>query len=351
MSARAGHAGFRTSEFRVVAEGLNYPEGPVYCQDGSVLVVEIGAGLLSRIYPDGSKPKEVVANLGGGPNGAAFGPDGAIYVCNDGGMFIAQVPRKLPDGREDKISFVAGAAPNDPGGSIQRVAPDGTVTTLYKTFTAKDPFGNTQTLPLRSPDDLDFDSHGGFWFTDWGKDRWRTRDITGVYYARPDGSSIVEKIFPLNAPNGIGLSPDEDRLYVAESYRRRVLFWQLDPKNPGTIIPNPKTADGSHLLTAHLPYQGCPDSMKLDEQGNLYIACFLPHGMDPDSRGGIAVVSPSGEALDWIEIDVGDPDPLPSNLSFGGPDRRTAYITLDGTGKLVSCRMRIPGKRLAWPRN
>ena len=90
--------------------------------------------------------------------------------------------------------------------------------------------------------------------------------------------------------------------------------------------------------------------MALDEEGNVYAAGFLPHGADTLSRGGIAVVAPSGEVLDWIEIDIGDPDPLPSNLCFGGPDRKTAYITLDATGKLIACEMRIAGKKLAWPK-
>lgn len=338
---------FRCSEFRVVAEGLNYPEGPLYCFDTqTVSVVEIGAGTLTRIYPDGSKPRETIATLGGGPNGAAFGPDGAIYICNDGGFFIGDFRRSLPGGRTDSIRVALGQPPNYVTGSIQRVAPDGTVSTLYTNFVAKDPTGASHTLPLRSPDDLVFDSAGGFWFTDWGKDRWRDRDITGVYYAKPDGSSITEAIFPMASPNGIGLSPDESRLYVAESYTRRVMYWELSA--PGTVRPNPATIDGSYLLTAHLPYAACADSMALDEQGNLYIACFLPKGLDPLSRGGIAVVSPEGEVLEWISIDISDPDPLPSNLCFGGPDRKTAYITLDGTGKLLACDMAIPGRKLAW---
>ena len=340
-------SGHRCSDFRVVAEGLNYPEGPLYdFSTGTVLVVEIGAGTLSRIYPDGSKPKEVVANLGGGPNGAAYGPDGAIYVCNDGGFFIAEVPRTLPDGRKDSIRVAAGPAPNYVSGSIQRVAPDGAVSTLYTNFPAKDPTGVAHTLPLCSPDDLVFDSAGGFWFTDWGKTRWRSRDVTGVYYAKPDGSSIQELIFPRSSPNGIGLSPDEKRLYVAESYTRQVLYWELSA--PGVIQPNPATIDGSYLLTAHLPEAACLDSLAIDEEGNLYIAGFLPEGLNPLSRGGIAVVSPQGKMLEWMEIDTGDPDPLPSNICFGGPDRKTAYITLDGTGKLITCEMAIAGRKLAW---
>src|SRR5712691_4675826 len=161
-SRHAGSTSYKVSDFKIVARGLNYPEGPVFSEDtGTVLVVEIGAGTLSRIYPDGSKPKETVAALGGGPNGAAYGPDGGIYICNDGGFYLAQIPRSLPGGRTDTIQVAIGQPPNYTGGSIQRVGPDGQVTTLYTNFVAKDQTGNAQTCPLRSPDDLVFDSAGG----------------------------------------------------------------------------------------------------------------------------------------------------------------------------------------------
>ncbi len=344
MSTPAATASFQTSPFRVIADGLSYPEGPVYRPDGTILVVEIGAGKLTRVHPDGTK--ENVATLGGGPNGAAIGPDGAVYVCNDGGLLIIPVPQSTGG----DLAVAIGQPPNNQIGSIQRVAPDGTVTTLYTHFTATPPLSpgaSPVTLPLRSPDDLVFDSAGGFWFTDWGKDRWRDRDITGVYYAKPDGSSITEVIFPLKSPNGIELSPDEKRLYVAESFTRKILYWELD--GPG-VINQTKSAclDHSFLLTSHIPYQACLDSMKADERGNLYAACFLPHGANPNSRGGITVISPDGEILEWIDIDIGQPDPLPSNICFGGPDRRTAYITLSGTGRLIACRMRVPGKKPAF---
>ena len=71
-------------EFRTLAEGLQFPEGPVALADGSVLLVEIAAGTLTRIAPDGTK--SVVATTGGGPNGAAIGPDGKCYVANNGGF-------------------------------------------------------------------------------------------------------------------------------------------------------------------------------------------------------------------------------------------------------------------------
>ena len=72
------------SNLRVLATGLEFPEGPVVMPDGSVVLVEIRGRRLTRIWPDGRK--EVVAQIPGGPNGAALGPDGRMYVCNNGGF-------------------------------------------------------------------------------------------------------------------------------------------------------------------------------------------------------------------------------------------------------------------------
>src|SRR4051794_6905676 len=68
----------------LVTDGLRFPEGPVAMPDGSVLVVELRAGALTRVAPDGTTT--TVAEVGGGPNGAAIGPDGAVYLCNNGGL-------------------------------------------------------------------------------------------------------------------------------------------------------------------------------------------------------------------------------------------------------------------------
>ena len=139
---------FRTSKFHVITKGLQYPEGPVYQKDGSVLVVEIQGKKLTRVLADGTK--ETVATLGGGPNGAAIGPDGAVYVCNDGGLdFVAVGPVSVPTFQPaDYVS-----------GSIQKVV-GSNFSTLYNQCNGQS---------LRSPDDLVFDKTGNFWFTDWGK--------------------------------------------------------------------------------------------------------------------------------------------------------------------------------------
>ena len=91
---------FRRSEFVEVAAGLQYPEGPVSLRDGSLVAVDVMAGSLLHIEPDPERPgrflppKSIV--LGGSPNGAAVGPDGAIYVCNSGGFDFETLPLRRP---------------------------------------------------------------------------------------------------------------------------------------------------------------------------------------------------------------------------------------------------------------
>lgn len=344
---------FLDSGFDVICENLAYPEGPVYMKDGSVLLVELKAQQVSRVAVDGSK--NLVAEIKGSPNGLAIGPDGALYVCNSGGFDWMPVP--IPATKQEL--WITGNQPADySGGSIDRVdLANGSVTTLYRDcirgrrLNPAIPAWEEQPLSpafqLRGPDDLVFDETGGFWFSDWGKNQPRSRDVTGIYYASADGKSITQMVFPLNAPNGIALSPDGKRLYAVETYSRRVLYWNL--AEPGVIAPNPASIDGTYLL-AGFAGQQIYDSMAVDEAGNLYIATMLPNGNVPESNGGISVVSPEGELLEFIEIklDSGLYTPLPSNICFGGEDRKTAYITLGASGMLAKARMKIPGLPLAF---
>ena len=107
--------------FRQLAAGLRFPEGPVAMPDGSVILVEIERRTLSRVTPDGKI--HVVATLGGGPNGAAMGPSGKIYVTNNGGLKFLERPGKL---------FPVAQADDYATGSIQVVDPEtGKFDTLY----------------------------------------------------------------------------------------------------------------------------------------------------------------------------------------------------------------------------
>jgi len=302
------------SEMREIASGLQFPEGPIAMADGSVLLVEIKRGTLSRVAPDGRV--EVVARTGGGPNGAAIGPDGCVYVCNNGGFEWHDLNGILLPGNQ----------PADySGGRIQRVdLASGTVEDLYTACDGR---------PLRGPNDLVFDATGGFWFTDHGKTRPRDRDRTGVFYARPDGSLIREVIFPLDAPNGIGLSPDGKRLYVAETFTGRVWWWEII--GPGEVqLASPLPPGGT--LLAGLPGHQLFDSLAVDGEGWVCVATLV--------NGGISAISPDGATVEHHPT----PDLLTTNICFGGPDLRTAFVTLSGTGKLVSMPWPRRGLKLAY---
>lgn len=200
----------------------------------------------------------------------------------------------------------------------------GEVATLYRECNGR---------PLRAPNDLVFDSAGGFWFTDHGVRLERSSDLTGVFYAQPDGSSIEEVIFPLEAPNGVGLSPAEDVLYVAETHTGRVYRWGVP--SPGTVSPGfPMNGGGTLLHGAgggHLY-----DSMAIDDEGYVCVATL--------SAGGITVISPDGS--DVSHHPTGDV--VTTNICFGGEDMRTAFVTLSSTGRLVSTPWPRRGLRLRY---
>ncbi|WP_431927676.1 SMP-30/gluconolactonase/LRE family protein [Amycolatopsis tucumanensis] len=313
-----------------IVSGLRFPEGPVALDDGSVLVVEVERGTVSRVWPDGTVT--VVADCGGGPNGAAIGPDGAVYVCNNGGFTWH---------RRDGLTMPGGQPPDYRGGSVQRVSWDGSVTVLYESVDGR---------PLRGPNDLVFDAHGGFYFTDLGKQRERDSDRGGLYYARADGSLVEEIAYGFTGLNGVGLSPDGSRVYAAETVTGRVWFWNVD--GPGRIsrarggVRGPAGGvrglaggvlgpAGATLLHGFGGYQ-LLDSLAVDSAGNICVATIM--------TGGISVLSASGELLDVMRPP--EPDPFVTNICFGGPDLRTAYITASGTGKLWAADWPRPGLRL-----
>jgi len=301
--------------FRTVATGLRFPEGPVALPDGDVLVVEIARGTLSRIAPDGRVT--VVAETGGGPNGAAIGPDGKCYLCNNGGFRWHERGGRLLPGLQDA---------NYSGGRIERVdLESGAVEVLYAECDGE---------PLRGPNDLVIDREGGIWFTDHGKSRWRERDRGGVFYARADGSGIVEAIHPIEDPNGIGLSPDERWLYVAETHAARL--WAYEIAGPGEIVKGrgEKPWQPGRLLTGSSDFRYF-DSLAVEAGGNVCVGTVL--------KGGITVVAPEGGVVEFVETPG---DELATNICFGGPELRTAYITLSSTGQLVAADWPRPGLAL-----
>lgn len=300
-----------------IASGLSFPEGPVAMADGSVIIVELTRGTLTRVLPDGAT--QVVAETGGGPNGAAIGPDGRVYVCNNGGV------RLTADGQ------ATGDAPDGyVGGYIQRVnLTNGETEVLYTGCNGHS---------LHGPNDLVFDASGGFWFTDMGKMLGNQVHRGAVYYAKADGSFIEEVIAPIDGPNGVALSPGDKHLYVSQTMEGRVWKWDLAGpgkiRDDGSMLAGPL---GGKFLFGSSRYQML-DSMAVDNAGNVCVATLV--------NGGITVISPDGASSDWIPTG----DPFTTNICFGGPDLRTAFITLSGSGKLVTMRWPRPGLKLRYNR-
>ena len=306
-------------DIREITTGLRFPEGPVAMPDGSVILVEMLGKRLTRVQPDGSK--ETIAEIAGGPNGAAIGPDGAVYLCNNGGCFTPlELGEWLLPGPFDPGQYI--------GGRIQKVdLSSGAVTDLYTECDGR---------PLRAPNDLVFDADGGFWFTDHGirDGAARTSDLTSIYYAKADGSHISEQVHPTEAPNGIGLSPDGSKLYWAETFNGRV--FQRTIASPGQLAPA-IPLDPSVCL-AGLPGYQLLDSLGVDGDGNVCVATLV--------NGGITVISADGSSLSHIPTG----DLLTTNICFGDSDGtgeyRDAYITASATGKLLHTRWPNRGLRL-----
>ena len=126
----------------------------------------------------------------------------------------------------------------------------------------------------------------------------------------------------LEGPNGIGLSPNEDELYIAETVPGRV--WAYGLSGPGKI-------DGSRRLLLDRPGFHFFDSLAVDAEGGVCVATIID--------GGITTLMPDGSAPKFFAT----PDRLTTNICFGGPDLQTAYITLSSTGALISTHWDVAG--------
>lgn len=296
---------------RPVATGLLFPEGPVATRDGTKYVCEIRGSRITRVTPDGKQ--STFANTGGGPNGLAFGPDGFLYACNNGGG----------EYREGQLSSI-GPARDYAGGCIQRVNPKtGEFTTLYT---------HCGEHRLSSPNDIVFDRQGGFYFTDSGKRHARHKDHGALYYAQPDGSSIIEIAYAIGQPNGIALSPDEKVLYIVDTQTSRLIAFDL--LAPGKIKDNGVFNLRGGRVVAGLPGYQWFDGMKVAESGNIAVATLI--------TALITVFSPTGEVLRTVDIG----DYYVTNLCFGGPDLRKLYVTRVAAGEMTEMDWHEPGLAL-----
>ena len=245
------------SDGEIVASGLAFPEGPVW-RDGGLDFTEINGGVVSRWTPGGGVVP--VATTGGGPNGAAVGPDGALYVTQNGGMTGA--PR-----------VTAG---------IQRIGPDGEVTMVVTEVAG---------LTLDRPNDLAFGPDGRAWFTDpRGPADMAKNDLPGrvfvVDFATGQGELVIE-LGPV-FPNGIAFLADGSLVWT-ESFSRRVM----------------RLADDGPELVIELPERHSPDGLCVGWDGRLYVASTYSHC--------VSVVE-GGEIVERLVCGDG----MVTNCCFGG---------------------------------
>ena len=303
-------------ETDIITDELNFPEGPIYLNDNSVLLVEIARGTLTKVFMNGKK--EILCELGGGPNGAAIGPDGYCYICNNGGF-------EWDVSKDKKFMRPILQSKTYKNGRIEKVnLKSGKFQTLYD---------SCNDIPLNGPNDIVFDKKGNFWFTDLGKVRDRTMDRGAIYWAKADGSKIKEVIHPFMTPNGIGLSPDEKTLYVSETEGGKLYSYQIIGEGEVKKMDFPSSVNGGLLMNIEGGMKRF-DSLAVEKNGYVCVGTLVD--------GGISVISPSSGLVEFWSLD----DPYITNICFGGDYFKTAFITASYQGILLKANWHREGLKL-----
>jgi gluconolactonase len=299
---------------RTITSSLRFPEGPIALPDGSALVVEIAGKALTHVAANGEL--RVIAQLEGGPNGAAIGPGNCVVVANSGGWIYTR----------EANGWVRPSGQSETAGWIERIdLATGEVRRIYESVGGQ---------PLGAPNDLVFDCHGNFYVTDHGKRTETSLGLGAIYYGSPNGTFLKPVVTGLITPNGVGLSADEGTLYVAETATRRLLAFDLAA--PGEVRLKAWPAPAGGRLVAGLPDNYLLDSLALDAAGHICAASF--------NGCGIWRISPDGAQRSFTPLD----DYYATNIAFHGS---TALVTLSSTGRLIALDWPCAGQKLAFEGN
>jgi gluconolactonase len=269
-----------TTEAERLATGFVFTEGPLWHPDDFYYFVDVRSSVLYRLTP--GRAHEVVRDKTGGGNGTTFDLQGRLVLC---------------EGENRRVTRTAG---------------DGRIEVLMDRFEGK---------RLNRPNDVVCKSDGSIYFTDPGlRVPLSARELpyAGVYRVAPDGTQSLVADFEY--PNGLAFSPDERKLYVANTrWAQYIHVLELDAA--GKMMRRRIFADMSSDET-----DGVPDGMKVDVEGRVY--CTGP--------GGTWVFAPDGSQLGIIRT----PE-VPANLAFGGPDLKTLFFT--ARTSVYTMRVKVAG--------
>ena len=295
-----------TAKIEVIGEGYIWSEGPVWVKSGGYLLFsdipnnvvhryKQGEGVREYLKPSGYTGKEA---RGGevGSNGLTLDAQGTLVLAQHGDRRIARMDAPLA---KPQAAFVTLAA-------------------------------RYQGKRFNSPNDLVFKSNGDLYFTDpayglekqW-EDPAREIPFAGVYRRRPTGE-VTLMTSDMTRPNGIAFSPDERRIYVAQSDPKAAIWRVFDMKTDGTFGDSRVLFDATSMAGSR---RGLPDGLKIDAEGNLWAT----------GPGGVLIITPEGKHLGTIMTGQAT-----ANCAFGD-DGRTLYMTADDY--LMRVKLKVRGAR------
>jgi gluconolactonase len=254
------------------------------------------------------------------PEGPAFDRNGNLFVVN---IDTGDISRISPEGQVETFVNTGGV----PNGAKFHTSGDLYVADRHKGIIAISPGGKIRVIvdhcqgkKFLGPNDLVFDSKGNLYFTD--PEGSSAENPFGCIYRFSSSGELTRLVSGLAFPNGLVLSRDERFLFVALTRKNRVLRYVLNPPPFRSYI------------FSQLSGGWGPDGMALDVAGNLYVAHY--------GGGDVLILNPKGELLERVPVGGGHP----TNVAFGGADRKTVYVTEVETGSVYRFQADYPGLAL-----
>jgi gluconolactonase len=265
---------------RLHGELTSFLEGPSFDREGNLYCVDIPYGRILRVSPAGEF--SVAAEYDGEPNGLKIHRDGRIFIADQKHGIVVLEP-----GTSAVKPYIIRA-------NLER---------------------------LKGPNDLIFSHKGDLYFTDQGQTGWQ--DPTGRLFCRRADGTLVLLLSGIPSPNGLVLSTDESTIYLAVT--RANAIWSIPLTRSGAV--------GRVGTFIQLSGGGGPDGLAIDQDGNLFVA--------HTGMGSVWGFNPVGEPIWRIRSCAGRST---TNLAFGGPERKSLYITESSTGTILKAALPVPGR-------